>query len=59
MKKKIEEKIETLKVKKHSEFKFAYIENCQNVAMALARSGYFINIRLDQSTYILSIYIRN
>jgi hypothetical protein len=49
-------KEETIKIIKHTEFSFAYIENAQNVAISLCRSGYLVKIRLDGTTYILEVY---
>lgn len=39
------------------EFQFAHFSNVQAVAMALAQSGYFVNIRNDGGTYILKVYM--
>ena len=41
----------------HTSFEFAHYENVVNTAMALAQSGWFINIRKsDNGWYLLEVY---
>lgn len=44
------------KVELYTWFSFAYIANAQNVAMALAQSGYLVNIVSDGSGFRVDIY---
>lgn len=47
----------TIEIELHTEFEFAYYENATNVAMALVRSGYFVNMpRQESSSYKVKVY---
>jgi hypothetical protein len=47
-----------LEIKHEATFQFAHYENAQNVGMALALAGRFINIkRQDGGAYLLMAYI--
>jgi hypothetical protein len=58
MKKKQEVKPEHVNLVKLVSFMFLYEENATNVTMALAKSGYFVNIINTSSGYEVSIYTR-
>ena len=47
---------EKIKIQLHSVFNFAYLENLQNVAIALVMSGYFVQVHKDNGNYILEVY---
>lgn len=49
---------ETTNLELYTHFSFSYIENATNVGMALAQSGYFINIIRDGTGYRLDVYKR-
>lgn len=44
------------KIQKYTEFKLTYMENVHNVAFALARSGYYVKIVPESSSYRVEIY---
>ena len=49
-------KKEKIKIQLHSVFDFAYLENLQNVAIAVVMSGYFVQVHKDNGNYILEVY---
>ena len=53
-----EVKEKPLRIVLHTSFQFAHWENANNVAMALAKSGYFINIIKVSEAFKLDIYKR-
>lgn len=56
-KKKIKPKEEEgILITKHSEFKFTYLENAQNVSQALELGGYFVKLSKDNGIYLVEIY---
>lgn len=57
MKKEIKKPAPT-KVELYTDFNFAYIQNAQNVGMALAQSGYLVNIVVGGTGYRLDVYKR-
>jgi len=46
----------TIKIKEKVTFSFMYIDNAKNVAMSLALSGYYVKLRQESGSYILSVY---
>lgn len=51
-----EPKKQVFKIEKMVEFHLAYLENVQNVAVALAQCGHFVKVRREGSSYWLEIY---
>jgi len=46
----------TIKIKEKVTFSFMYIDSAKNVAMSLALSGYYVKLRQESGSYILSVY---
>jgi len=52
-------KIYKIEIVEHTNFELLEYQNVLNTAMALAQSGFFINIsKTDHGWYLLSVYIR-
>ena len=54
----MKEKKDYLKIEKHTTFSFVHWQNAQNVAIALAQSGYFVNIIKISESFVVDIYKR-
>ena len=46
----------TIKIAQHTEFEFVYQKNAENVANALALSGFYIKLSYVGGRWILSVY---
>ena len=52
----MKKKDDSIKIKQYVEFAFTYKQNADNVALALATSGYYIKVSYDSSMWTVRIY---